>query len=133
MSNWQGTARSNYVRIKDMTALLLALEGWDIRTESDLEGRVAFFSLDGDTGGWPCRYNEETEDYDSFDAVEQICPHMAEGEILVMMEAGAEKWRYITGQAIAYNHQGEYVSVELSDIYARARVRFGGNPTKARY
>lgn len=40
------------------------------------------------------------------------------GEILVWIEAGAEKARYITGMATAISHTGEVLKrISLNDIY----------------
>jgi hypothetical protein len=48
------------------------------------------------------------------------------------MESGAEKLRYIAGYAVAYNSKGETVSLNLDDIYDKAKS-LGTNITTATY
>lgn len=122
MSQWYGTARSNYVRIKDMAALKEAIKDINITIETDPEGRVAFFGNDSDSGGWPTV--EIDDGYEPFDPAVSICPHMQEGEVLVCMQAGAEKQRYVTGHALAYSHLGQVCGVNLDDIYQKAADQF---------
>ena len=130
MANWYGAARSNYVLIKDLKALVDALDPWPIsihkkhKDDSDNNVLVCFLSEDQDSGGWPSTTWDEDDNEIEFDAAELICPHLVEGQVLVMMEAGAEKLRYITGQAVAFNHEGDYVAVNLNDIYEAAAGAF---------
>lgn len=131
MANWYGAARSNYVLIKDLKALQEALDPWPIgiykkhKDDSDNNVLVCFLSEDQDSGGWPFTAWDEDDNEVEFDAAELIAPHLVEGQVLVMMEAGAEKLRYVTGHAIAINHEGKYVTVNLDDIYAKAAETFG--------
>jgi len=141
MANWYGTARSNYFHVADMKkfeawANDLCLEWW-----TDKEGRVAISPSDSsDEGSWPSsRYVEENEDtgmagdYEDFDILDELADHLAEGEIAVLMEAGAEKKRYITGHATAVDSKGEIVAVSIYDIYELAEKKFGKRPTPAEY
>lgn len=132
MANWYGAARSNYVLIKDLVALRETLDPWPIgihkkhQDDSDNNVLVCFLSEEQDSGGWPsiCWIdgdNDETE----FDPVQLICPHMVEGQVLVMMEVGHEKLRVLTGHAVAYYHDGKEVHVDLDDIYEKAANAFG--------
>lgn len=122
MSQWYGVARSNYVRIKNMEALALALDGVAVTFEMDGEGRVAFFGADEDSGGWP--RVEVGDELEPFNPAVLICPHMVEGEVLVCMEVGFEKQRYVTGIAAAYSHDGRVCAVRLGDIYDKAAALF---------
>lgn len=131
MANYYATARSNYFRVKDKTAFrewadnIPGLGVWDDRED----GRVGVYD-GGDSGGWPSqRYNEETEDYEDLDLAYELSEHLAEGEVAVLMEAGAEKMRYVCGYAIAVNHKGERITVSLNDIYDLAKAKFGVEPT----
>lgn len=129
MASWYGTARSNYVKIKDVEGLEKSLAPFPIRiAEGDgkNEGKVCFLSEEPDSGGWPgSYYDHETDEEIEFLVAARICPFMEDDQILVMMEAGAEKLRYITGNAQAYNAKGEECWMQLSDIYAKAADRFG--------
>lgn len=128
MANWYGTARSNYVRIKDMDGLRKALAPFPITIEEQ-DDKVCFLSEEQDSGGWPSwAYLEDEDDSKrevEFDATSCICPYMQEGEVLVMMEAGAEKMCYVSGSAVAFNHNGDYVAIYLTDIYQKAADAFG--------
>lgn len=39
----------------------------------------------------------------------------------VLEEVGAEKLRYLIGQALAVNHRGETISVSIDDIYKKIK------------
>lgn len=67
MANWYGSARSNYVRIKDKSAFRAwagTLPGVDLVEKN---GRFALLVRDSDTGGWPslrCDANGEDQESD---------------------------------------------------------------------
>ncbi len=127
MASWYGTARSNYILVRDLDAFKAALEPWpvEVHRADGSTNVVCLVSEELDSGGWPSiRYDDEDNDIE-FDPAKLICPHMVEGQVLVMMEAGAEKTRYITGVAQAYDHTGECVEVNLVDIYQLAAAKFG--------
>ena len=42
-----------------------------------------------------------------------------------MMEVGSERYRYVTGQAIAARWDGRVVHLSLNDIYEKAAREFG--------
>jgi hypothetical protein len=137
MANWYGAARSNYVRIKDMEGLKKALEPFQVvicRKSDECPELVCFLSTESDSGGWPGSVwvtkevnGESIEDEIEFDPSSHICPFMEEDQILVTMEAGAEKLRYISGQAAAWNANGDCCVISLDDIYKRAAERFHRN------
>lgn len=138
MANWYGAARSNYVLIKNLGALVDALDPWPIgihkkhADDSENSVLVCFLSEEQDSGGWPSLDFNDNE----FDPKTCICPHMEPGQVLVMMEIGHEKLRVLTGHAVAYNHEGKFVTVNLNDIYEKAAEAFGvecGSITPATY
>lgn len=136
MGQWYGVARSNYVKVKDLAALKAAVENIDITVEEDEEGRVAFFGADSDSGGWPQTENEDGSELVPFNPAVTICPHIAEGEVLVCMEVGFERQRYVTGYASAYDHSGRVTYITLQDIYRKASEAFEvnmANITAAQY
>jgi hypothetical protein len=45
--------------------------------------------------------------------------HLVEGQVLVLVSAGAEKLRYISAWAEAYTWKGEVISVNLLDALFR--------------
>lgn len=54
-----------------------------------------------------------------------LAEHLAEGQVLVVMTAGAENLRYITGDAIAISWDGRQAQVNINDIYSKAATEFG--------
>ena len=76
--------------------------------------------------------DENVED-EYVNLVDEISQHLNHGQICVLMEAGAEKLRYISGNAVAFNSLGEYTEIVLSDIYDKAYDVFKIRPTEASY
>jgi hypothetical protein len=124
MANYYGVARTNYFKVKDLDGLKKALEPFSLKL-CGKEGFVALLDDHGDGGGWPnFALTEDGEDIE-FDATVHICPFMEDDQVLVIMEAGHEKYRYVNGWAEAYNAKGERVGITLDDIYAKAAEAFG--------
>lgn len=135
MANWYGTARSNYFRVKDadkFKAWVESIQGLGMWERTNEPGLFGIYSDDGDSGGWPS-WRPDDPEYEEVDLVGELVEHLAEGEVAILMEAGAEKLRYISGYAIAVNHKGEQISVSLADIYQLARATWGIEPTDASY
>jgi hypothetical protein len=139
MANYFASARTNYFSVKDVAAFRDALKDLPVEIcvghgEASNLSRVCVLCRDEDGAGWPTqRYDDEADDYVEIDLVDLIAPHLVEGEVAVMMEAGAEKLRYIVGYAVAFDSTGESIQLSLSDIYAIAREKFGVQPTEASY
>jgi len=49
------------------------------------------------------------------------------------MEAGHEKERYVVGHAIAVRAGGDFITVNLQDIYKLAEKKWGKKPSLAEY
>ena len=144
MANWYGTARSNYFRVKDEEAFkkdMADLAGVDVgEREEPGETAVRRFAIfDGYGDGWPTptrdlfdaegdRVGEEEVDLFDF-----VASHLAEGSVAIFMESGSEKQRYVTGFALAINHLGKTISVDLDDIYDKVEEAGWPKPTRASY
>ena len=142
MANYYATARSNYFAVKDETAF----REWADRTGLDIlepchRGKVSDgirrFGItpkgDGDSGSWPTDIvDEEADDCVDIDLADELSKHLVAGEVAVLMEIGSEKLRYVSGFAVAVNHKGRCVRLDLDSIYAKAS-RLGGNITRAEY
>jgi hypothetical protein len=125
MADWNGSARSNYFKVKDIIAFTKALEGLDVEIHAGDNGRVCLLAM-GDHGSWPSgRFDADTDEYLDVDVVDLVAGHLAPGEVAVLQEVGAEKLRYLTGWAIAINSDGERVEVSIEDIYGKAVAAFG--------
>lgn len=124
MANWYGTCRSNYFRVKDEAAFAEMLGEFEARLITNSDGLVGFIS-DDEYGGIPNRYDEDEDEYTSI--TETIGEHLAENQVCVIVEAGAEKARYVTGRAIALAWNGERTEIDTRDIYKQAQDEFGGD------
>lgn len=132
MADWNGHARTNYVRIKFMEELLERIKPFQLEIITRSDGKSMFVATT--TSGWPSTETVEVDGQDeevTFDAGADIAPFMHEGEILVVMECGAEcnsnGPQYLSGRVDAYNHLGESIAITLGDIYEQAAKFFKVN------
>lgn len=72
-------------------------------------------------------------DQRDIDFDEIIAKHLVDGEVAVLMSAGHEKARYVSGYATAIRNDFKHVSIVLSDIYELAAEKLGKLPTDATY
>lgn len=142
MAVWTGTARSNYFAVKDLQAFREAVDreipDVDIQEgdpDGEYRGKVCLIvGRDSDSGGWPStRYDEEADDDVDVDIVKTVQPHLVDDEIVVLMEVGSERTKYVTGEARAFSTKGDPISISLNDIYALAAQSYGKPPTPAQY
>lgn len=128
MANWNGVARTNYVRVENIKALRAALEPWPIAMHETKDHLVAFFA-ETDDGNFPSFTTDENDEEIEFSFADVVMPHIAAGEVLVTMTIGAERKRYLTGVASALVRDGDgnvdFLSFDLNDIYERAAKKFG--------
>jgi hypothetical protein len=134
MANWYGSARSNYVRVKDVEAFnawVATLPGVEL---VEKEGKFALLAgRDNDTGGWPSFRSASNDEDEEIDLAAEIAAHLAPGEVFVYCECGAEKLRYLTGWATAVKDTGEMLRVSIDDIYSLVEERWNCTPTTATY
>jgi len=132
MANFYATARSNYFRVKDYDAFEKALEpvGIEIVRKDDMVMVHPDYANDS---GWPsCYYDDETYEEVSFDIVDVIQKHIAEGECAVLIQVGNEKLRYLDGFSMAITSD-EIVSINLVNIYEQAELLVGKKVSRAEY
>ena len=96
----------------------------ELREQPSFSRQLLLPSLDlasgdsNDSGGWPDSFwNDDLGDYEEIDVSGQLAEHLADGEVAVLMEAGSESLRYVTGSAVAVNNRGENVEVYVESIY----------------
>lgn len=123
MADWYGTARSNYFRVKDPDAFQQWADrrGLGVFKHEEHAELFAIHSGNSDNGSWPS-YDMEADT--EFDLLAELAERLVKGQIAVLMEAGAEKLRYVTGVAIAVNHKGRVVDLSLNDVYRKAARTF---------
>jgi hypothetical protein len=132
MANYIASCRSNRFAVKDIEAFRAAMPpGVEVCVEG---GLVVLLGADDDGGGWPSTiYGEEGDDWVDFDILGTIGEHLVEGDVAILMEAGAEKLRYIVGVASAVNHKGQTLHVNIADIYNLVKKTWEIEPTEAEY
>ena len=128
MAEWNGTARTNYFQVTDEAKFREWAEARALYVIAKDAGGAAFFGVysETDDGGWPTNSWPDDEDVPiEIDVVAELAAHLAEGQIAVLMESGHEKCRYVDGNAVAVDHAGNRVAIELRDIYDLAAKTFG--------
>ena len=132
MANFYGSGRSNYVTVTDVEKFK------ELCTEFEMEfiekdGKVGCYSLneDGDTTIY-VEDEEEESGCQERNFINEVYPLLADEEVLVFMNVGSEKMRYLSGQSIAINNKGERESIDIYDIYEKAKT-IGKNITLAEY
>jgi hypothetical protein len=132
MANWYGSARSNYVRVKDRDAFLQWAQSVPDIKVVEREGTFALLAA-GDDGGWPSFRTSEDQDDEEIDLPAEIAVHLAQGEVCIFQEVGAENLRYLSGSALAVNAAGETLRVSIDDIYTLVHERWNLNPSETNY
>lgn len=131
MSEHVGHARSNYFKVKDMTAFRAWIQSLDLDFTTDIDDPDAIALLsETEHGTWPYK-NKEDEEIPDFALA--LSEHLAPGQVAVLMEVGHEKMCYLTGYATAINDKGKRIDIALSDIYKMAREKFGVDISAAEY
>jgi hypothetical protein len=124
MANYLAAARSNSFRVTDPEAFKTALADLPIEVQAaDPADPHRLLLLCQADGGWPSyRYDEQTDTDEELDMLALLAPHLADGEVAVLLEAGAEKLRAIAGYAGAVNNRGEQIHLSLEEIYEKAQA-----------
>lgn len=129
MADWWGFSRSNYFRVKDKQAFMAWLS--DTGEVTILHEQNGSIAITGENfGGWPTYRGENCK---PCNFAKELAGFLADGEIAVLIEAGAEKLRYITGVAVAIDNRGQRIDVDLRAIYDLAQMKFGRRPPDATY
>ncbi len=80
------------------------------------------FLYTADSGIPDVRTDEETGEELGGDFITELAVQLVEGSVAIVMQIGSERMRYLTGYAIAVNAAGAQASIDLDEIYARAKV-----------
>ena len=123
MANYYASCRTNYFKVNDADEFKRAMDaipGLDVCDEGD--NKFCLLGDDPDGAGWPSFiYDEDEGDDIEVDLYGEVSKHLADGEVAIFMEVGAEKLRYVVGYAFAINNKGEYRSISLENIYTLAK------------
>jgi hypothetical protein len=136
MANYYGQSRTNYFLVKDEAAFKAEMEKYNVTViTSKIDDQTAYGIMDADNDGgglqWS-QFNDDTEDYDDIPWEHVIGQHLQDGQVAILVETGAEKYRYLSGWAIAFNNKGESRRVDINDIFELAK-ELGTSVTPAEY
>lgn len=110
--DYAGIARSNYFRVKDAAAFRAFVKELPGVRLAEKDDRFALLADEG----WPSSRSND----DDLDIIQELAPHIADGNVAVLMAVGYEGMRYVDGVAVAVNNKGETRRVSLEEIYKLA-------------
>lgn len=135
-------ARTNYFKVAE--GKKGEFEKWAVSLGLQImpgaEGRYCITAWDTENGSFPTSKRiledgEDTGQEEPMDFVLELSKFLAPGSVAVIMTAGHEAARYVTGDAEAIDCTGKRVQMCLDMIYAKAARKFGLHVeiTKAEY
>jgi len=126
MADSKCTARTNYVRVKDIDAAMKSLEPFDVDVYVHETQKDALMVGNEHGGSVSLSRFDEAGKIIHIGWGDWCKAHLLEGQILVIQEVCAEKLRYTSGYAAAYSQNGEYVCVRLdSALDSAIKAKFG--------
>lgn len=132
MANYYSSARTNYFRVKDVDAFNAWAKEYEDNYRVEVVDKEDTFSILFDNESGVPTSREVDGSYDEIDFMDELSKHLADDEVAILHQAGAEKLRYINGYAIAVNNKSERRTISLDDIYIFAK-ELGKNVTLAQY
>ena len=136
MANYYGQTRTNYFAVKDPEAFKQEISKFPVELIEEVKDGVTLYGFidnDENGAGFITEYwNEETDDTVEINLEDFFMRHLEDDYVAIVIHSGAEKYRYISGDVVAYNNKGESVSVNLTDIYDLAE-KLGSKMTYAEY
>ena len=139
MANYISQARSNYFAVKDAEAFLADIAKCNVQLIQDTtkDGQTLYGFLDDENSdGMDTWYawSADDEDEDSTELTwgEFFQKHLADGWVAIITSIGSEKYRFLNGEATAYNNKGEEKFISLDTILELAK-ELGDNITPATY
>lgn len=112
MSNFEGHARSNSVLVKDIDGLRKSLSEYDIEIKDDSDGYYIFYA-----DNQIVSLINKNDVSKNLDPQIDIIPYLEDDEILIIIECGNEKLRYLHGGAYAYKKNYEPIEIRTDNIY----------------
>lgn len=139
MANYISQTRSNYFAVKDEQAFRedIAKCNVELLTYNREDGQTLFGFMDDESGDgmdtW-FAWSADDEDEDSTELTwgEFFQKHLADGWVAIITSIGHEKYRYLNGEATAYNNKGEEKFVSLDSIL-QLGAELGENVTPPTY
>ena len=136
MADWRGVLRTNYVRTKDRDAFkawvarfptltFIENDGGKVGFYNDDDGYVPSSKVEGvvfDESG--AVVDEEFVDLEGDQFWDELCEHLREEDLLIVMQSGAENTRYVSGLSLLVTSDGIQEKIFLSDIYDVAKEKY---------
>lgn len=127
MANYYGHGRSNYVKVKDREKFRQLCNTYGLDLWDDGE-RLGFGTDKGEPNSFV--YDDEIGDEKELPFfLDEFSKVLEDDEVLIWMHTGNEKLRYLVGYAIAINSKGEQESIDINQIYVKAK-KLGKNITE---
>jgi len=66
--------------------------------------------------------------------IQEVLDYLPQGQVVILMESGAQSNRYVTGNAVAMRRidgVDETIQVNIDDIYTKVHQTWGTEPTVA--
>jgi len=123
MANYIAQGRTNYFAVKDADAFLEDIAKCNVQViKSETEsGETLFGFMDNEDGDgldtWYAWSGDGIDDNDTeWTWGEFFQKHLADGWVAVILNIGSEKYRYLNGEATAYNNKGEDKFISINDF-----------------
>lgn len=132
MANFYATSRSNFVLVKDVQAAIDSLKHYDIPIHRHPTNKNAIMLAGGDDSGtFNSSYVDEESNDIYLDLAEWASSHLQQGQVLILVSAGAEKLRYVSAWAEAYTWKGEVITVDLIEtLFSTLQSELGIAPSE---
>jgi len=120
MSSFEAIGMTNYFRVRDLPEFIDALGDYPavVFKNSEDPSLISLSAECYDDQGW----HDTTRDGQKFSIFATVAKHLEDGEVAVFMQVGGDRLRYLGGKAIAVNSAGKRTTVDLSDIYEKAKT-----------
>jgi hypothetical protein len=139
VANFIAQGRSNYFAVKNEEAFLADIAKCNVQlTQSKTaDGQTLYGFLDNEDGDgldtWYAWSGDGIDDNDTeWTWGEFFQKHLADGWVAIITNIGSEKYRYLNGEATAYNNKGEDKFISLDSIVELGK-ELGENVTPPTY
>lgn len=132
MANYEARERTNYFKVKDPDKF----REWATRLKLEInQSEEQLFALipNSDYDEFPGNVEDEEGNYYDVDFDAELATHLADGEVVIIMHVGYEKFHYLCGYASAFDNKGQSISISLNDIYEQVKEKWGIEPTECSY
>jgi hypothetical protein len=132
MADYYGSSRTNTFRVKNPQEFLDWTEQFEVNVHQRGPDSFSLFP-ETEYGCFPSYIYTEDGEYEDLDFFGELSQFLVDDDVVIMMEAGAEKLRYIVGVAQAVNSKGEFLTVSIDDIYELVKEKWGIEPDSCEY